>query len=99
MTNTFFKSILLFSVLVGIGFSQFKTPVTISSEVENSVRPGEVAHVLVKASMDDEWHIYALENAVTEDGSIINNLEDKQLPFDVFNNDKVALIYSLFDMF
>ena len=63
MTNTFFKSILLFLVLVGIGFSQFKTPVTISSEVENSVRPGEVAHVLVKASMDDEWHIYALENA------------------------------------
>jgi len=38
--------------------------------------------------------VYALENAVTEDGSIINNLEDKQLPFDVFNNDKVALIYS-----
>ena len=38
--------------------------------------------------------VYALENAVTEDGSIITNLEDKQLPFDVFNNDKVALIYS-----
>jgi len=38
--------------------------------------------------------VYALENAVIEDGSIITNLEDKQLPFDVFNNDKVALIYS-----
>ena len=63
MTNTFFKTILLFSVLIGIGYSQFKTPVTISTEVENSSRPGEVAHVLIKASMDDEWHIYALENA------------------------------------
>ena len=63
MTNTFFRTILLFSVLIGIGYSQFKTPVTISNEVENSSRPGEVAHVLIKASMDDEWHIYALENA------------------------------------
>ena len=63
MTNTFFRTILLFSVLIGIGYSQFKTPVTISTEVKNSSRPGEVAHVLIKASMDDEWHIYALENA------------------------------------
>ena len=63
MTNTFFRTILLFSVLIGIGYSQFKTPVTISTEIENSSRPGEVAHVLIKASMDDEWHIYALENA------------------------------------
>ena len=63
MANTFFKTILLFSVLNGIGYSQFKTPVTISTEIENSSRPGEVAHVLIKASMDDEWHIYALENA------------------------------------
>ena len=63
MTNTFFRTILLFSVLIGLGYSQFKTPVTISTEVENSSRPGEVAHVLIKASMDDEWHIYALENA------------------------------------
>ena len=63
MTNTFFRTILLFSVLIGIGYSQFKTPVTISTEVENSSRPGEVAYVLIKASMDDEWHIYALENA------------------------------------
>ena len=63
MTNTFFRTILLFSVLIGIGYSQFKTPVTISNEVENSSRPGEVARVLIKASMDDEWHIYALENA------------------------------------
>ena len=47
MTNTFFRTILLFSLLIGIGYSQFKTPVT----------------VLIKASMDDEWHIYALENA------------------------------------
>ena len=63
MTNTFFRTILLFSLLIGIGYSQFKTPVTISTEVENSSRPGEVAYVLIKASMDDEWHIYALENA------------------------------------
>ena len=63
MPYTFFRTILLFSVLIGIGYSQFKTPVTISTEIENSSRPGEVAHVLIKASMDDEWHIYALENA------------------------------------
>ncbi len=63
MINRFIKTLLLFSVLIGIGYSQFKTPVTISTEVENSSRPGEVAHVLIKASMDDEWHIYALENA------------------------------------
>ena len=63
MINRSIKTLLLFSVLIGIGYSQFKTPVTISTEVENSSRPGEVAHVLIKASMDDEWHIYALENA------------------------------------
>ena len=63
MTKTFFKTILFFSVLIGIGYSQFQTPVNVSAVSDNSTRPGEVTYIQVEAQMDDEWHIYALENA------------------------------------
>ena len=57
------RQIVFLSLLIGIGYSQFQNPVTVSATSENSVRPGEVAYIQVEASMDDEWHIYALENA------------------------------------
>ena len=57
------QPIVFLSLLIGIGYSQFQNPVTVSATSENSVRPGEVAYIQVEASMDDEWHIYALENA------------------------------------
>ena len=63
MTKTFFKTILFLLVLIGIGYSQFQTPVTVSAVSDNSTRPGEVTYIQVEAQMDDEWHIYALENA------------------------------------
>ena len=63
MIKTSIKPIIFLSLLIGIGYSQFQNPVTVSATSENSVRPGEVAYIQVEASMDDEWHIYALENA------------------------------------
>ena len=63
MIKTIIKPILFISLLIGLGYSQFQNPVTVLAESENSVRPGEVAYIQVEANMDDEWHIYALENA------------------------------------
>ena len=75
-----FKFTLLLSLLFGVAYSQFQNPVTVSAKVESSVRPGEVAYILLEAMMDDEWHIYALENAgegpvasrIKIDGSVID---------------------------
>ena len=63
MIKTIIKPILFISLLIGLGYSQFQNPVTVFAESENPVRPGEVAYIQVEANMDDEWHIYALENA------------------------------------
>ena len=63
MIKTIITPILFISLLIGLGYSQFQNPVTVFAESENSVRPGEVAYIQVEANMDDEWHIYALENA------------------------------------
>ena len=41
MTKTFFKTILFLLVLIGIGYSQFQTPVTVSAVSDNSTRPGD----------------------------------------------------------
>ena len=57
------KSILFCYLLLGITYGQFKTPVTVTAEVAGVVRAGEVAIVTIQATMDDEWHIYALKNA------------------------------------
>ena len=57
------NSILFFYLLLGITYGQFKTPVTVTAEVAGVVRAGEVAIVTIQATMDDEWHIYALKNA------------------------------------
>lgn len=38
-------------------------PVTVTASVEESARAGEVVHVNMTATMDDEWHIYALHDA------------------------------------
>ena len=57
------KSILFCYLLLGVTYGQFKTPVTVTAEVEGAMRAGEVAIVTIQATMDDEWHIYALKNA------------------------------------
>ena len=41
-------------------FAQFQDPVTLSAEAKTSVRAGEVVDIIVRAEMDDEWHIYAI---------------------------------------
>ncbi len=43
-------------------WAQFQTPVTLSAEAESSTRAGEVANIMVTASMDAEWKVYALRN-------------------------------------
>lgn len=44
-------------------WGQFQNPVTVTATVEESARAGEVVHVKLTATMDDEWHIYALNDA------------------------------------
>ena len=41
-------------------FAQFQDPVTLSAEAKTSARAGEVVDIIVRAEMDDEWHIYAI---------------------------------------
>ena len=43
-------------------WAQFETPVTLSAEAESSARAGEVVNILVTASMDAEWKVYALRD-------------------------------------
>ena len=62
MVKIISKPILFITLLMGMVYGQFQNPVTVFAEAENSVRPGEVAYIQVEANMDDEWHIYALEN-------------------------------------
>ncbi len=62
MVKTSIKPILFITLLMGMVNGQFQNPVTVFAEAENSIRPGEVAYIQVEANMDDEWHIYALEN-------------------------------------
>ena len=53
---------LLALVIAGSSFSfaQFQDPVTLSAEAKTSARTGEVVDIIVRAEMDDEWHIYAI---------------------------------------
>lgn len=43
-------------------WAQFETPVTLSAEAESSARAGEVVNILVTASMEAEWKVYALRD-------------------------------------
>ena len=43
-------------------WAQFETPVTLSAKAESSARAGEVVNILVTASMDAEWKVYALRD-------------------------------------
>ena len=54
-----FVSLVLLPNLI---LAQFQTPVTLSAKVEDIVRAGEVANVVVNLSMDDEWWVYALRD-------------------------------------
>jgi len=81
MVKIISKPILFIALLIGMVYGQFQNPVTVFAEAENSIRPGEVVYIQVEANMDDEWHIYALENAgegpvasrIKVDGDIVEN--------------------------
>ena len=58
------KKLLFLSLFFTFGFvsAQFESPVTLSAKVDDIARPGEVAEIVVSASMDEEWWIYALRD-------------------------------------
>ena len=43
-------------------WAQFDTPVTLSAKAEEGARAGEVVDIVVTATMDEEWKIYALRD-------------------------------------
>ncbi len=58
------KKLLFLSLFFTFSFvsAQFESPVTLSAKVNDIARPGEVAEIVVSASMDEEWWIYALRD-------------------------------------
>ena len=55
----------LFSLLIfssSFLWGQFESPVSLSAKGDDIARPGEVAEIVVSASMDEEWWIYALRD-------------------------------------
>ena len=51
------KSIAISAFLFSLVWAQFETPVILSASQKEDVRSGEVATIIVKAEMDDEWRI------------------------------------------
>ena len=76
------KSIAISAFLFSLVWAQFETPVILSASQKEDVRSGEVATIIVKAEMDDEWRIYALRNQgkgpvaskVTISGDIVRDI-------------------------
>ena len=76
------KSITISAFLFSLVWAQFETPVILSASQKEDVRSGEVATIIVKAEMDDEWRIYALRNQgkgpvaskVTISGDIVKDI-------------------------
>ena len=76
------KSIAISAFLFSLVWAQFETPVILSASQKEDVRSGEVATIIVKAQMDDEWRIYALRNQgkgpvaskVTISGDIVKDI-------------------------
>ena len=76
------KSIAISAFLSSLVWAQFETPVILSASQKEDVRSGEVATIIVKAEMDDEWRIYALRNQgkgpvaskVTISGDIVKDI-------------------------
>ena len=76
------KSMAISAFLFSLVWAQFETPVILSASQKEDVRSGEVATIIVKAEMDDEWRIYALRNQgkgpvaskVTISGDIVKDI-------------------------
>ena len=76
------KSIAISVFLSSLVWAQFETPVILSATQKEDVRSGEVATIIVRAEMDDEWRIYALRNQgkgpvaskVTISGDIVKDI-------------------------
>ena len=47
---------------MSLTWAQFESPVSLSAKMEATARAGEVANLIVTASMDSEWKIYALRD-------------------------------------
>ncbi len=56
------KTLFIITLWMTALWAQFETPVTLSAEAESSARAGEVVNILVTASMDAEWKVYALRD-------------------------------------
>ncbi|MCH7612882.1 MAG: thioredoxin family protein [Candidatus Marinimicrobia bacterium] len=55
--------ITFFLALSTVLWGQFQDPVTVTATIDESARAGEVVHLKLTVTMDDEWHIYALDDA------------------------------------
>jgi len=73
---------LLFLLLTTTLFGQFQNPVKITATVDESARAGEVVHVELIATIEEGWHIYALDDAgegpiatsITVAGDVVSRL-------------------------
>ncbi len=60
------KQKILISLIVAMStglWGQFQSPVSVTAKVNEPARAGEVVHVILTATMEHEWHIYALYDA------------------------------------
>ncbi len=53
--------LILFPALL---LGQFENPVSVTTSLDHIPRAGEVVKVTINASMDEEWHIYAIHDSV-----------------------------------
>lgn len=58
------KKILPFLYLLNLVFGQFDDPVKISVNIGKPLRGGEVGFIEVKAEMEGNWHIYAINDVL-----------------------------------
>ena len=62
----------LILLIPAVILAQFQDPVSVSADVKDPARAGEVVNISVQAKMDDEWHIYALYDV--PDGPIASRI-------------------------
>lgn len=66
LSSSKMKQKILISFLLALStvlWGQFQDPVTVTATIDESARAGEVVHLKLTVTMDDEWHIYALDDA------------------------------------
>lgn len=66
LSSSKMKQKILISFLLALStvlWGQFQDPVSVTATIDESARAGEVVHLKLTVTMDDEWHIYALDDA------------------------------------